>query len=157
MLCRALMLVVELTAAKLMTLVEQKTIRVMRMKTELTIWLIRNTYTMPHFMISIWNSHFIELVGKNDHCYFLLIHFQCTSYTGSYSANTYCKRGMQQTLLFQTSPTYRSVKLTFSRLSLKAVVRSPCQAVTMTLTTNVRMSHVYLYQWMLVEFIPYCD
>ena len=69
----------------------------------------------------------------------MLIHFQCTSYTGSYSANTYCKRGMQQTLLFQTSRTYRSVKLTFSRRSLKAVVRSPCQAVTMTLTTNVRM------------------
>ena len=76
-------------------------------------------YAMPHFMISIWNSHFmisicnshfIELVrGKNDHCYFLLIHFQCTSYTDSYSAtaNTYCKRGMQQTLLFQTSRTYR--------------------------------------------------
>ena len=35
---------------------------------------------------------------------------------------------------------HRSVKLTFSRRSLKAVVRSPCQAVTMTLTTNVRMS-----------------
>ena len=34
---------------------------------------------------------------------------------------------------------HRSVKLTFSRRSLKAVVRSPCQAVTMTLTTNVRM------------------
>ena len=48
-------------------------------------------------------------------------------------------RGMQQTLLFQTSRTYRSVKLTFSRRSLKAVVRSPCQAVTMKLTTNVRM------------------
>ena len=46
---------------------------------------------------------------------------------------------MQQTLLFQTSRTYRSVKLTFSRRSLKAVVRSRCQAVTMTLTTNVRM------------------
>ena len=61
------------------------------------------------------------------------------SYTGSYSANTYCKRGMPQTLLFQTSRTYRYVKLTFSRRSLKAVVRSPCQAVTMTLTTNVRM------------------
>ena len=42
-------------------------------------------------------------------------------------------------ILFQTSRTYRSVKLTFSRRSLKAVVRSPCQAVTMTLTTNVRM------------------
>ena len=47
--------------------------------------------------------------------------------------------GMQQTLLFQTSRTYRSVKLTFSRRSLKAVVRSPCQAVTMKLPTNVRM------------------
>ena len=34
---------------------------------------------------------------------------------------------------------HRSVKLTFSCSSLKAVVRSPCQAVTMTLTTNVRM------------------
>ena len=67
------------------------------------------------------------------------MHFQCTSYTGSYSSNTYCKRGMQQTLLFQTSRTYRSMKLTFSRRSLKAVVRSPCQAVTMTLTINVRM------------------
>ena len=54
-------------------------------------------------------------------------------------ANTYCMRGMQQTLLFKTSRTYRSVKLTFSRRSLKAVVRSPCQAVTMKLTTNVRM------------------
>ena len=43
---------------------------------------------------------------------------------------------MQQTLLFQTSRTYRSLKLTFSSRSLKAVVRS---AVTMTLTTNVRM------------------
>ena len=77
----------------------------------------------------------------NDHCYFLLIHFQCTSYKDSYSAtaNTYCKRGMQQTLLFQTSRTYRYVKLTFSRRSLKAVVRSPCQSVPMTLTTNVRM------------------
>ena len=32
-----------------------------------------------------------------------------------------------------------SVKLTFSRRSLKAVVRSPSQAVTMKLTTNVRM------------------
>ena len=61
------------------------------------------------------------------------------SYTGSYSANTYCKRGMPQTLLFQNSRTYRYVKLTFSRRSLKAVVRSPCQAVTMTLTTHVRM------------------
>ena len=79
------------------------------------------------------------VVRKNDHCYFLLIHLQCTSYTGSYSANTYCMRGMQQTLLFQTSRTYRSVKLTFSRRSLKAVVRSPCQAGTMKLTTNVRM------------------
>ena len=70
---------------------------------------------------------------------FLLIHFQCTAYTGSYSANTYCKRGMQQTLLFQTSRTYRSVKLTVSRRSLNAVVRSPCQGVTMTLTTIIRM------------------
>ena len=34
---------------------------------------------------------------------------------------------------------HRSVKLTFLRRSLKAVVRSPCQPVTMTLTTNVRM------------------
>ena len=34
---------------------------------------------------------------------------------------------------------HRSVKLTFSRRSIKAVVRSPCQAVTMTLTTHVRM------------------
>ncbi len=34
---------------------------------------------------------------------------------------------------------YGSVKLTCSRRSLKAVVRSPCQAVTMTLTTNVLM------------------
>ena len=91
-------------------------------------------------MISISNSHFIELLGgKNYHCYFLLIHFQCTSYTGSYSANTYGKRGIQHPLLFQTSRTYRYVKLTFSRRSLKAVVRSPCQSVTMTLTTNVRM------------------
>ena len=48
-------------------------------------------------------------------------------------------RGMQQTLLFKISRTYRSVKLTFSRRSLKAVVRSPCQAVTVKLTTNVRM------------------
>ncbi len=70
----------------------------------LPVYLV-DTYAMPHFMISIWNSHFIELVGKNDHCYFLLIHFQCTSYTCSYSANTYYKRGMQQTLLFQTSRT----------------------------------------------------
>ena len=34
---------------------------------------------------------------------------------------------------------HRSVKLPFSRRSIKDVVRSPCQAVTMTLTTNVRM------------------
>ena len=40
MLCCALMLMVELSAATLRTLIEQKTIRVMRMKTELTIWLI---------------------------------------------------------------------------------------------------------------------
>ena len=35
MLCRALMLVVALSAATLRTLVEQKTIRVMKMKTKL--------------------------------------------------------------------------------------------------------------------------
>ena len=54
---------------------------------------------------------------------------------------------MQQAPLFQTSKfnsfihsfIHRSVKLTFSCSSLKAVVRSPFQAVTMTLTTNVRM------------------
>ena len=34
---------------------------------------------------------------------------------------------------------HRSVKLPFSGRSVKAVVRSPCQAVTMTLTTNVCM------------------
>ena len=38
---RALILVVTLSAATLRTLVEQKTIRVVRMNTELTIWLIR--------------------------------------------------------------------------------------------------------------------
>ena len=115
-------------------------------------------YAMSHFIISIWNTHFIELVvGKNDHCYFLLIHLQCTSYihVDSYAAtaNTYCKRGMQQTLLFQTSRTYRYVKLTFSRRSLKAVVRSPvCDN-----DIDHKCTHVYLYQWMLGEFIPYCD
>ena len=41
MLCRVLMSVVALSAATLRTLVEQKTIRVIRMKTELTICLIR--------------------------------------------------------------------------------------------------------------------
>ena len=40
MLCYALMSVVALRASKLRTIVEQKTIRVMRMKTELTSWLI---------------------------------------------------------------------------------------------------------------------
>ena len=41
---------------------------------------------------------------------------------------------------------HRSVKLTFSTRSLKAVVRSPCQAVTMTLTTDVRMC-VYINEY----------
>ena len=45
---------------------------------------------------------------------------------------------MQQTLSFKPLA-QRSVKLNFPRRSLKAVARSPCQAVTMTLTTNVRM------------------
>ena len=39
---------------------------------------------------------------------------------------------------------HRSVKLTFSRRSLKAVVRSPCQAVTMALTTQ-SCTHVFIY------------
>ena len=52
-LCRALMLVVALSAATIRTLVEQKTIRVIMMKTELTIWLIRMPCHFSRFLFEI--------------------------------------------------------------------------------------------------------
>ena len=66
----------------------------------------------------------------------------------------YCKRGMQQTLLFQTSRTYVCEIDFFTSLT------KSCGEIALSACDNDidhKCTHVYLYQWMLGEFIPYCD
>ncbi len=142
-------------------------------------------------MISIWNSHFIELVRKHDHFMFFWYIFNVRrtqiptlrTHTGSVGCHkhfcfkplahrsvklTFSRRSIEAVVRsffsvalwwhtrchdrmsiwwsldakntwFQAYDCYKSVKFTFSPTppSQKALLRSPCQAVTMTTSENV--------------------